>query len=198
MNKIATAKTLTSLILGLALVESFIHIVITFDQIGAGWDKWTAPFLIDTVAIIGKICTDPQFTAPVRRSGRAAFLFAGTVSLICNVAAGYLTKHYGSMIIGVIVVSAAMWAEGLVTKIAPKRTRKVVTPAPAPAPAPAIETCTVPAKPEPTAEQRAKWAEAGRKAAATRKANLAKKIAEQATPVILDVPAEIHPAGRYI
>jgi hypothetical protein len=131
MTKLNTARTLTAAIMTLALVISFIHIVTTFAHLGAGWDRWTAPFLIDTIAIVGKIYTGSDFSAPTRRAGRTAFYTAGILSLICNVAAGFLDGHYGSMIVGVIVVSAALWGESMLAKAAPKATRPAKPAAPA-------------------------------------------------------------------
>lgn len=163
MTKVHTARALTTGVMTLAVAESFIHIVTTFDALGAGWDKWTAPFLIDTVAVVGKICTDPAFSAPTRRAGRSAFWFAGIISLICNVAAGWLTHHFGSMVIGVIVVSAALWGETMIAKIAPRARRPRTTAAPA-----------APAQP---AKDPAKVA-AARKAAETRAARKAAAAAE--------------------
>lgn len=170
MTKIRLARTLTSAVMALALVISFVHIVVTFTHLGAGWDRWTAPFLIDTIAIIGKICTSGDFAAATRRAGRAAFWVAGIISLICNVAAGWLDQHYGSMVIGVIVVSAALWGEGMVSKIAPKAIRKPSAPAAGPTPA------------QKAAATRKANAEAAKKADAAQRRQLAKQVrdAEQA------------------
>jgi hypothetical protein len=110
------AKTLTAVVMITALVVSFAHIVMTFTALGAGWDRWVAPVMIDTVAIIGKIYTGKIYTAATRRAGRLAFYAAGAVSLAANVGAGFLTDHYGSMIVGVFTVSAALWGEGMISK----------------------------------------------------------------------------------
>ena len=110
------AKFLTAAIMITALIVSFLHIVMTFTHLGADWDRWVAPFMIDTIAVIGKIYSGSQFTAATRRAGRAAFYVAGTLSLVANVLAGYWGNHYGSMIIGVVTVSAALWGEGMISK----------------------------------------------------------------------------------
>jgi hypothetical protein len=119
------AKTLTAGVMITALVVSFMHIVITFTALGAGWDRWIAPLMIDTIAIIGKIYSGSRYTAPTRRAGRAAFYVAGTLSLIANVMAGYLEGHYGSMIIGVITVTAALWGEFMISLGKVKSSAKV-------------------------------------------------------------------------
>lgn len=108
------AKTLTAAVMITALTVSFMHIVITFDALGSGWDKWIAPVMIDVIAIVGKIYSGTQYTAATRRLGRRAFYVAGTLSLIANVLAGYFAGHYGSMIIGVLTVSAAIWGEYMI------------------------------------------------------------------------------------
>jgi hypothetical protein len=151
------AKTLTAGVMITALVVSFAHIVITFDHLGAGWDKWIAPFMIDTIAIIGKIYGDDRYTAATRRAGRRAFQVAGTLSLIANVLAGFWSDHYGSMIIGVITVSAALWGESMISKGQVK--------------ASAIKAQAAKVNKDAKTPEQIKRSAAARKAAATRKAN---------------------------
>lgn len=174
------AKTLTAAVMLTALVVSFAHIVITFTALGAGWDRWVAPFMIDTIAIIGKIYTGRQYTAATRRAGRSAFYVAGILSLIANVMAGYLSGHYGSMIIGVITVSAALWGEGMIAKAAVKPSATK-----APKTTPAAPKTNADGK---TAEQ-IKRSAAARKAAATRAAN--KAAAKVTAPATTDDRAYI-------
>lgn len=61
MFKFHTARALTIAVMLLALTMSFLHISRLFGLMGAGWEQWTAPFLIDTVAVIGKIFTGVEF-----------------------------------------------------------------------------------------------------------------------------------------
>jgi hypothetical protein len=181
-----TLRTATALIMLLALGMSFNHIAELAAIGGAGWERWVAPVLIDFVAILGKIGTGAQFNARTRRTGRRTLWVAGTLSLSANVAVGAVHRSTSGILIGAAVVIVGLWAENYLHGMGLKSTHTATAKTPAAKPA---------AKPQPTAEQRAKWAEAGRKAAATRKANAAKA---KATPVILDVPAEVVPQGRYI
>lgn len=138
MLKFHTARTLTAAIMALALTMSFVHIAHLFGLMGAGWEQWTAPILIDTVAIIGKIASGPEFTAATRRAGRRALYVAGSVSLVANVTVGYVEQKYGSAVIGAIVVTVALWGEGMIAKLRPTAaTRRTRKPSAAPAPAPA-------------------------------------------------------------
>lgn len=171
MFKIYTVRALTVAVLVLALVMSFLHIAEAFALLGAGWDRWTAPLLIDVVAVIGKIATGAEFTAPARRLGRRALYVAGCVSLVSNVAVGYAHQQYGSALLGAIVVSVALWGETMITKLRPTAAaRKAAKPAPA---APAVTA---------SAAQQAKRSAAAQKAAATRKANAARKAPQAAAP----------------
>lgn len=174
MFKFHTARVLTTAILILALFLSFTHIAAAFGDLGAGWEKWTAPFLIDTVAIIGKIASGVEFTGATRRAGRRALYVAGSVSLVANVWVGASHEQYGAAIIGAIVVIVALWGEGLLSHLRPTAsTRKNAT-------RKATTSTAVVNRDGKTVEQ-VKRSAAARKAAATRKANQAAK-----TPAVAD------------
>lgn len=175
MNKLNLTKALTFAIMLLALTLSFVHISELFGLMGAGWEKWTAPFLIDSVAVVGKLATSAEFSAPTRRAGRRALWVAGSISLVANVAVGYVEAQYGAAVLGAFVVAAALWGESMIAALRPvaKRTPKV---------APKV------ADPKRSA--------AAKKAAATR---AAKKAAAARFPVQRTAPdAETIPATRYI
>ena len=159
MNKFQTAKTLTALYLITALVLSFTHIAALFALMGAGWEAWIAPVMIDAVAIIGKISMGVEFTGKTRRAGKQALLIAGSVSFVANVTVGYIHQQYGSALLGAIVVAGALWAENHLHNLRPVTPRG---PRPTPAPAPAAKPAKDPVK-----------VAAARKAAATRAARKA-------------------------
>lgn len=173
MIKFHTARTLTVAIMLLALTMSFVHISTAAALLGAGWDRWTAPFLIDTVAIIGKIASGEEFTAATRRAGRKALRVAGTISLAANVGVGFAERQYGSAILGAIVVSVALWGESMISHLRPTaKTKNAGKASKASTPAPAKTN-----KDARTPEQ-TKRSEAARKAAATRAARKAQATAD--------------------
>ena len=175
------AQTLTTSYLITALVLSFTHIAALFALMGAGWEAWIAPVMIDMVAIIGKISTSTQFTRTTRQAGKRALVVAGSISLLANVTVGYVHEQYGSAILGAIVVFGALWAESHLHNLRPVSI-KVKTPA-APAAAPTAKV-----------KDPARVA-AAKKAAATRAARKdAALTAAQAIPAQQDKV----PATRYI
>lgn len=207
MFKFHTARALTTAILALALTMSFLHIAELFGLMGAGWEQWAAPFLIDTVAIIGKIASGPEFTAATRRRGRHALYVAGSVSLVANVTVGYVNAQYGSAVLGAIVVIVALWGEGMISHLRPTaaaRTTKTTTTRVNSPKAPKVTAPADTAKAD-TAKaeiielvqvaERAKRSAAAKRAAATRAAN--KVNSPAATPVTAPA-AELTPTYAYI
>jgi hypothetical protein len=142
VNVYKIAKALTAIYLATALGLSFSHIAHLFGLMGSGWEMWIAPVMIDMVAIIGKISMGPQFTAKTRRAGKRALVLAGGVSFLANVTVGYVEQHYGSAVLGAIVVAGALWAEGHLHNLRPVTKR-----APRPAAAPAKPATKAPRAP---------------------------------------------------
>lgn len=96
-------------LLVLAAGISASHIVESAHKLGLrDWQAFTAPALIDLVAIMGKISMAACFTPEFRRSGFRLLMTGGTLSLACNVYAG---DNLGERAFGVLVVGAFMLLE---------------------------------------------------------------------------------------
>jgi len=96
-----------------AAVISFTHIVETGHMLGLGWEAIAAPFLIDGIALVGKVSMLPRFSDRFRRSGRTLLMMGGTLSLACNIAAGH---NHGQRAFGVLVVVGFMALESHAAK----------------------------------------------------------------------------------
>jgi len=96
-----------------AAVISFTHIVETGHMLGLGWEAIAAPFLIDGIALVGKVSMLPRFSDRFRKSGRYLLMMGGTLSLACNVAAGH---NHGQRAFGVLVVVGFMALESHAAK----------------------------------------------------------------------------------
>lgn len=96
-----------------AAAISFTHIVHVSQMIGLGWESWTAPFLIDGIAVVGKVSMLPRFSPLFRRSGFRLLMLGGLLSLAANVAAG---SNWGERGFGVLVVAGFMMLESHATK----------------------------------------------------------------------------------
>lgn len=96
-----------------AAVISFTHIIDTGHMLGLGWEAVVAPFLIDGIAIVGKVSMLPRFAEPFRKSGKALLMLGGTLSLAANIAAG---DNWGKRAFGVLVVVGFMALENHATK----------------------------------------------------------------------------------
>jgi hypothetical protein len=141
----------------LAAVVSATHIVETAHKLGLhGWQAFTAPALIDIVAVIGKLSMAACFTPTFRRSGFRLLMVGGILSLACNVYAG---SNLGERAWGVVVVGAFMLLEHHATKAG----RESIVLA-----ADEVDPALV-----------AKRSAAGRKAAATKKRNVEAKAKEE-------------------
>lgn len=137
---------------------SFLHIVHTAEMLGLGIEKWTVPFIIDGLAVLGLVGRSGKFAEATQRAGLKLMAGAGALSLAANVAAG---ANAGQRIYGALIVAAFITAEWYGGKLSP---------APAAAPAERIVS----------EEQAGRRSEAAKKAAATRAANKAVKDAERA------------------
>lgn len=140
-------------LLTLAASVSFTHIVEAAHKLGLhDWQAFTAPALIDFVAVVGKLSMHASFTRAFQRSGFRLLMTGGTLSLACNVYAG---DNLGEKAFGILVVGAFMLLEHHATKAGKT--------AIAPPPVPTVDE-----------ELKAKRSASAKKGAATRKANATK------------------------
>lgn len=111
------ARAITTGYLITAVVISFTHIATLFGIMGSDWQRWIAPVMIDTVAVIGKISMSTAFTPKTRAAGKRALMVAGSISFVANVTVGYVEQMYGNAILGAVVVFGALWAENHIAKM---------------------------------------------------------------------------------
>jgi len=102
-------------IVGTAAV-SFSHIVDVSRTLGLGWEAWTVPFLVDGIAVLGKVGRSDKFAASTQRAGLALMAGAGVLSLTCNVMAG---DNLGQQLYGVLVVAGFVTTEWYAGKLKP-------------------------------------------------------------------------------
>jgi hypothetical protein len=134
----------------------------------AGWQAQTAFVLVDLPALIGKVMQIKAiFSGNTGKHGREMTYVSGSVSLVCNAAAGLIHHSWGAAGWGIFVVMMFLYLESKMTKIKPAAsvTRKKN----------ADTTTTVTA---PTPRQLA-----ARKAAATRARNAAAPVSPGVGPV---------------
>ena len=151
-------KTIVTLFMVGAAGVSFLHIVHTAAMLGLGIERWTVPFIVDGLAVLGLVGRGSRFAASTQKAGLKLTVGAGLLSLAANVAAG---ENLGQRIYGALIVAAFITAEWYGAKLSP-----------APVAAP-VEHVDDEAK-------RARRSEGAKKAAATRAANKATKDAERA------------------
>lgn len=113
-KRMSLISTVVWMLLVLAAGVSATHIVETAHKLGLhDWQAYTAPALIDLVAIVGKLSMHSDFLQAFRRSGFRLLMAGGTLSLACNVYAG---ENLGERAFGVLVVGAFMLLEHHATK----------------------------------------------------------------------------------
>ena len=96
-----------------AAAVSFTHIVDVSERLGVhDWQAYTVPFLIDGIAILGKIGRSRKFAEKTRRAGLVLMGLGGLVSLAANIEAGENIgqKAYGALLVGGFVL--AEWYAG--------------------------------------------------------------------------------------
>ena len=96
-----------------AAAVSFTHIVDVSERLGVhDWQAYTVPFLIDGIAILGKIGRSRKFAEKTRRAGLVLMGLGGLVSLAANIEAGENVgqKAYGALLVGGFVL--AEWYAG--------------------------------------------------------------------------------------
>lgn len=99
-----------------AAAGSFMHIVETAHKLGLDWQAWTVPFLIDGVALMGKLGRSRRFATRTQRAGLSLILFGGTLSLAANVYAG---DNTGQRAYGVLLVLGFVLVEWYAGQLAP-------------------------------------------------------------------------------
>lgn len=139
---------ITAFMFGAAAV-SFMHIVHTAAALGLGVERWTVPFIVDGLAVLGLIGRSKRFAASTQAAGLKLTIGAGILSLAANVAAG---ENLGQRIYGALIVAAFITAEWYGAKLSP---------------APVVVEERI------DEAKRARRAEGARKAAVTRAANKA-------------------------
>lgn len=151
-KRMALISVVVWLLLLLAASVSATHIVETARKLGLhDWQAYTTPALIDLVAIVGKLSMAQCFSPVFRRSGFRLLMVGASLSLACNIYAG---DNLGEQAFGVLVVASFMLLEHHATKGG--RQAVVETPL------------------EVDDALKAKRSASARKAAETRKRNLAK------------------------
>jgi len=115
-----------------AAAVSFTHIVDVSERLGVhDWQAFTVPFLIDGIAILGKIGRSRKFAEKTRRAGLVLMGLGGIVSLAANIEAGANIgqKAYGALLVGGFVL--AEWYAGKLeaapVPVAPATEAKPVT-----------------------------------------------------------------------
>ena len=117
MSNIKRMQLISLVVWGLLLLAAGVsatHIVETAHKLGLhDWQAFTAPALIDLVAIVGKLSMHESFSDRFRKSGFRLLMAGGALSLACNVYAG---GNLGERAFGVLVVGAFMMLEHHATK----------------------------------------------------------------------------------
>lgn len=95
---------------------SFHHIVIVGDRLGLGWEAWTVPFLVDGIALMGKMGRGRRFAESTQRAGLRLMAFGGTLSLACNIYAG---ENLGQRCFGGLLVAGFLIVEWYAGRLSP-------------------------------------------------------------------------------
>jgi hypothetical protein len=86
----------------------------------AGWQAQTAFVLVDLPALIGKVMQIKAiFSGNTGKHGREMTYVSGSVSLVCNAAAGLIHGSWGAAGWGIFVVVMFLYLESKMTKIKP-------------------------------------------------------------------------------
>lgn len=109
-----------TLLMVYALFVSRDHITDVGYRIGLhGYQAESLFVLVDVVALIGKALMLKYFSPATRNMGRNLMITSGLLSLVCNVASGWLSGGYGTAGYGVFIVVMFLVLENVVTKIKP-------------------------------------------------------------------------------
>lgn len=115
MDKLRVIRVIVRAYFVAALAGSFAHVIEAAGLVGlTGWEKWSTPFMIDGLAIIGMVMRSASFSEKTRRSGFRVQCVMGLISLVANV---YAAQTVGGVIFGVGIVTLFVAAERLVDNI---------------------------------------------------------------------------------
>lgn len=103
---------------------SFHHIVVVGDRLGLGWEAWTVPFLVDGIALMGKMGRSRRFAESTQRAGLRLMAFGGVLSLACNIYAG---ENLGQRCFGGLLVAGFLIVEWYAGKLSPAPTATQAT-----------------------------------------------------------------------
>lgn len=160
---------------------SFHHIVIVGDRLGLGWEAWTVPFLVDGIALMGKMGRGRRFAESTQRAGLRLMAFGGTLSLACNIYAG---ENLGQRCFGGLLVAGFLIVEWYAGKLSPAAPAKSIARSAAAVKAAATRAAR---KVEAAATQAAA---AEQRAAAAERRRLARQVAELEQMAAGYVPAD--------
>lgn len=114
MSKVAITKHIATAYFLLAIVVSFLHLVHAGIKGGLTWEAYLIPFMVDGIAIMGKVMRGAEFSKHARRIGFRTQIIAGLLSLAGNVYAAY---NVAGMVMGAAVVALFVFAEWLTDQI---------------------------------------------------------------------------------
>ena len=120
-DRIKTAViVVTALIMAYALFVSRDHITYVAHLIHlTGYQASTLFVFIDLPALIGKVLQLKYFAVSTHKIGRKLMVATGTLSLVCNVVAGFFGGGYGPAGYGAFIVVMFVVLESVIVKIRP-------------------------------------------------------------------------------
>jgi hypothetical protein len=120
-DRIKTAVILvTALIMGYALFVSRDHITYVAHLIRlTGYQAETLFVFIDLPAMIGKVLQLKYFAVSTHKVGRKLMIATGSLSLVCNIVAGFFGGGYGPAGYGAFIVVMFVVLESVIVKIRP-------------------------------------------------------------------------------
>lgn len=115
MNKVKIVQAIVKLYFVGAFAGSFVHIISAAEKLGlSGWEAWSAPFMIDGLALIGMVLRSDDFSQDTRKLGFRVQMAMGAFSLIANV---YAAQNIGGVIYGVMIVALYITAEWITGRV---------------------------------------------------------------------------------
>lgn len=111
---IITCAFVWALLLG-TLCMSSMDIIHAAHKLGLhGVKAWTAPGLVDALAIVGKLGRMDRFAEETRKSAFKLMLVGGTLSLACNIYSG---ENIGERCYGVVLVGVFLMLEHYASRL---------------------------------------------------------------------------------
>jgi len=111
-----TARVIVYTFLVAAAAGSFTDEVKCSHMLGLHWQAWTVPFLLDGVALMGKLGRSRRFASATQGAGLWLMVFGGLLSLAANVAAG---ENTGQRVYGALLVVGFLLVEWYAGKLSP-------------------------------------------------------------------------------